>query len=197
MQEDIIAEEQKLQRNHLIKLRRAAAAEVAADTAAKACTLGWLHGNLGGDDSDHSDTCVDTYMGLLAAVLDLQQGQQTGGDPAAGDDHKQPQQLQLVQPAAGSSDQDTLRWVRQPENRKHHLRVVLECLKELAATDLPARVLLTRKVSWRVAPSPIVWQITTPLAVVVYSVVSRDDHTQAAAIAPCCAAHILNHLICA
>jgi hypothetical protein len=28
----------------------------------------------------------------------------------------------------------------------HHVRVALECLKELGAQDLPARVLLTRKV---------------------------------------------------
>eukprot|EP00878_Enallax_costatus_P018895 GHUV01019918.1.p1 GENE.GHUV01019918.1~~GHUV01019918.1.p1 ORF type:complete len:426 (+),score=149.02 GHUV01019918.1:854-2131(+) len=144
MQEDIIAEEQKLQQNHLSKLRRAAAAEVAADTAAKACSLGWLHGNLGSEDTDPLDHC----MSLLAAVLDLQQqGQQAVADAAV----DAPEQQQIEELAAGLSDADMLKWIQRPENHRHHLRVVLESLKELGATDLPARVLLTRQVSWRLS----------------------------------------------
>lgn len=143
MQEDIIAEEQKLQTNHLAKLRRAAAAEVAGDTAAKACTLGWLHGSLPADDEEH----LDHWMGALTTVLDLQQqnqqqGQQEDGSAAAPGPLAGEQQQQ-----APVSADEFLQWVRQPENFKHHLRILLECLKELGAADLPGKVLLSHKVS--------------------------------------------------
>lgn len=138
MQEDILAEEQKLQLNHLAKLRRAAAAEVAGDTAAKACTLGWLHGGLGDEEQEH----LDHWMGLLTAVLDLQQQQQEDQNvPAEG------QQQQGVAPPGLPDDAHELKlWIKQPENFKHHPRMLLECLKELGAVDLPARVLLTCQV---------------------------------------------------
>lgn len=143
MQEDIIAEEQKLQHNHLAKLKRAAAAEVAADTAAKACTLGWLHSSLVGEDAEH----LDHWMGLLNAVLDLQQEQvqeQHDGTAAAG---QQGQAAGAASSAAPDESADVMKWIRQPDNFKHHLRILLECLKEMGASDLPARLLITHKVN--------------------------------------------------
>eukprot|EP00775_Hariotina_reticulata_P011533 gene11533-11676_t len=52
MQEDVRAEEEKLQTSHLARLRRAAAAEVQGDTAAKAVTLGWLHTGLTAEEEE-------------------------------------------------------------------------------------------------------------------------------------------------
>jgi hypothetical protein len=44
-------------------------------------------------------------------------------------------------------NKDLLAWLRQPGHERHHLRVMLECLKEIRAVDLPARVLLGHKAS--------------------------------------------------
>lgn len=52
----------------------------------------------------------------------------------------------LVPEGAEMTDKELLAWLRQPGNERHHLRVTLECLKEIGAADLPAGVLLGHKV---------------------------------------------------
>lgn len=168
LQEDIRAEEEKLQLTHLARLRRAAAAEVAGDAAAKATTLGWLHGGVRGREADE----VEHSVVLLQAVLELQeakwQQQQQQGD--AGRQQQQVAEASNKQekaaaaaaaadvkrdaaaeskggaPAAAEGGADVMQWIKQPENHHHHLRVALECLKELGAADIPARDLVSRKV---------------------------------------------------
>jgi hypothetical protein len=167
LQEDLRAEEEKLQAAHLARLRRAAAAEVAGDTAAKATSLGWLHCSLSEEEGEH----LEHWLGLLKAVLDMQAEQQQhaekGGQPAnqqggsaaaaaaadAGTGKDSSSDAAAAAAAAGAAGEtgDVMVWIKQPANRQHHLRVALECLKELGAQDLPARVLLTRKVRWLVA----------------------------------------------
>jgi hypothetical protein len=153
LQEDLRAEEEKLQAAHLARLRRAAAAEVASDSAAKATSLGWLHCSLSDEEGEH----LEHWMGLLKAILDMQEQQQqdaqeAGGDAAAaaaeapGKDGSSG--AAAAGHAAGGETGDIMVWIKQPANRRHHVRVALECLKELGAQDLPARVLLTRKVRW-------------------------------------------------
>jgi hypothetical protein len=163
LQEDLRAEEEKLHAAHLARLRRAAAAEVSADTAAKATTLGWLHCSLSQEEGEH----LDHWLGLLKAVLDMQeeQQQQDGKEAEAGEEAAAAAEAAAeagkdgssngaaAEAAAGAAAEtgDVMVWIKQPANRQHHLRVALECLKELGAQDLPARVLLTRKVSWFLA----------------------------------------------
>jgi hypothetical protein len=172
----------------LTRLRRAAAAELHGDNAAKKVTLSWLQGSLTGDEFE----ALNHWVTLLRAVLDLQQKQHqqpqpqqapdaalphqqqdqpAGAHPAAATEESGQQQLpQQQQPAGaqaaqqeagsipgpaaaaaaagggGMTDKELLAWLRQPGNEKHHLRVMLECLKEIGATDVPARVLLGHKV---------------------------------------------------
>ncbi|KAF8066392.1 ATG16 [Scenedesmus sp. PABB004] len=155
--EDVRAEEERLHAAHLARLRRAAAAEVGGDTAAKAATLAWLHGALTHEEGEH----LGHWVGLLTAVLELQSraggavdagagaarspskspaGKAAAGGGAGGGEGKPP-------PAGGAppAESDVMVWIAQPANARHHLRVALECLKELGATDLPARVLLQRE----------------------------------------------------
>lgn len=176
---------------HLTRLRRAAAAELHGDNAAKQVTLSWLQGSLTGDEFE----ALNHWVTLLRALLDLQQKQHhnhqqqqqqapdaavpqqqpagaaaeqaAGVQPAAATEESGQQQLpqqpagaqapqqesgSIAGPAAaaaggGMTDKELLAWLRQPGNEKHHLRVMLECLKEIGATDVPARVLLGHKVT--------------------------------------------------
>lgn len=156
IQDDIRGEQERLVNGHLARLRRAAAAELQADNKAKQITMGWLQGSLSEEDLEP----LDHWRTLLAAVLDLQQQQQA--EPAAADGprskgqqqagaQQQPQQQQ--QAAAGAEGLEAaggmsklLAWLQQPDSRQHYLRVVLECLRELGAAEIPARVLLQHKV---------------------------------------------------
>jgi len=203
LQEDARTEQERLVSGHLGRLRRAAAAELAGDNAAKRVAISWMQGSL---SEDELDTLQHT-LALLTAVLDLQQqhhhwqqqqvgtasqqdgpGQQQAGADAAGaisqgplqeqsqrqgsssstppllplpqqqPGPSQPQQQQqqgtdrggagqlLVPDGADMTDKELLAWLRQPGNERHHLRVTLECLKEIGAADLPAGVLLGHKV---------------------------------------------------
>jgi hypothetical protein len=174
----------------LTRLRRAAAAELHGDNAAKQVTLSWLQGSLTGDEFE----ALNHWVTLLRAVLDLQQKQHhnhqqqqqqapdaallqqqpagaaaeqaVGAQPAAATEESGQQQQLPQQPAGaqaaqqesgsiagpvaatggGMTDKELLAWLRQPGNEKHHLRVMLECLKEIGASDVPARVLLGHKV---------------------------------------------------
>jgi hypothetical protein len=150
LQEDLRAEVEKLQAAHLARLRRAAAAEVASDSAAKATSLSWLHCSLSDEEGEH----LEHWLGLLRAILDMQEQQQQDAQNA-GDDAaaaaKDSSGAAAAEAAASAADAagetgDIMVWIKQPANRRHHVRVALECLKELGAQDLPARVLLTRKV---------------------------------------------------
>lgn len=166
--DDLRAEEERLQNAHLTRLRRAVASEVAGDTAAKAATLGWLHGALSEDERER----LEHWTGLLARVLALQQehgywGDKGGDqqahnsvddDAAAGaavdsqvdTDPAVDAATAAADAAAGppkeaAYDGDVMTWVARPAHHRHHLRVALECLKELGAEDLPVRALLTLK----------------------------------------------------
>jgi len=162
IQDDIRGEQERLVNGHLARLRRAAAAELQADNKAKQITMGWLQGSLSEEDLEP----LDHWRTLLAAVLDLQQQQQV--EPAAADGPRsrgqqqgqqqqqagvQQQQQQQSQAAAGGEGLEAaggmsklLVWLQQPDSRQHYLRVVLECLRELGAAEIPARVLLQHKV---------------------------------------------------
>eukprot|EP00882_Tetradesmus_deserticola_P019179 GHRQ01020629.1.p1 GENE.GHRQ01020629.1~~GHRQ01020629.1.p1 ORF type:complete len:249 (+),score=88.07 GHRQ01020629.1:34-780(+) len=164
LQEDLRAEEEKLQAAHLARMRRAAAAEVAGDTAAKATSLSWLHCSLSEEEAEH----LEHWLGLLKTILDMQaeQRQQDGQDGVEDANQQQSAEaapateaLEAAPEATGGAAAeaaavaagetgDIMVWIKQPANRRHHLRVVLECLKELGAQDLPARELLTRQVRW-------------------------------------------------
>jgi hypothetical protein len=53
--------------------------------------------------------------------------------------------------AAGAVQEKLLLWLQQPDSRRHYLRVVLECLRELAAVEIPARVLMQHQVGlWQI-----------------------------------------------
>jgi hypothetical protein len=149
LQDDLRAEEEKLQAAHLARLRRAAAAEVASDSAAKATSLSWLHCSLSDEEGEH----LEHWLGLLRLILDMQEQQQQQDAQEAGDDAAAKDSSSGAAAAAAAGDAaagetgDIMVWIKQPANRRHHVRVALECLKELGAQDLPARVLLTRKVS--------------------------------------------------
>lgn len=156
-QEDIRAEHERLVNGHLMRLRRAAAAELQADNAAKQITLSWLHGSLMDDELE----ALGHWRVLLTNVLDLQD-QHMQQEAAAGDGGSSQQQQQPRRHKGGSSAAalaataaaghvpdslvKTLPWLQDQENRQHHVRVMLECLRELAATEIPARVLLQHKV---------------------------------------------------
>lgn len=54
--------------------------------------------------------------------------------------------------AAGAVQEKLLLWLQQPDSRRHYLRVVLECLRELAAVEIPARVLMQHQVGlWQIS----------------------------------------------
>jgi hypothetical protein len=153
LQDDLRAEEEKLQAAHLARLRRAAAAEVASDSAAKATSLSWLHCSLSYEEGEH----LEHWLGLLRAILDMQEQQQQnaqeagdGAATAAAEASAKDSSGGAAAAAGGGAGEtgDIMVWIKQPANRRHHVRVALECLKELGAQDLPARVLLTHKVRW-------------------------------------------------
>lgn len=147
-QEDIRAEHERLVAGHLSRLRRAAAAELQADSAAKQITMSWLQGALTEEEQGH----LSHWQTLLTAVLDLQDQQE-----AAGSGSSQPP-LRKQKGAAGSSAAAAAKaavaalpdklaeWLQQPSSKQHYLRVILECLRELEAAEIPARVLLQLKV---------------------------------------------------
>lgn len=150
-QEDIRAEHERLVAVHLSRLRRAAAAELVADTAAKQVALSWLRGTLTDDELE----AVHHWRVMLTTVLDQQQDQQT----AAGNSGRKQKgggggSSSAAAAAAGApagtavtpSLVTLLPWLQAPASRPHHVRVMLECLRELAAADIPARVLLQHKV---------------------------------------------------
>lgn len=94
------------------------------------------------------------------AQADSSSGPQQDGQAAAGQgdgsdkQQQQPQQQQqqdkLHKPSSGGAHgtlpEKLLAWLQQPESRQHYVRVMLECLRELAAADIPARVLMQHKV---------------------------------------------------
>ncbi|KAF6263367.1 hypothetical protein COO60DRAFT_458910 [Scenedesmus sp. NREL 46B-D3] len=179
LQDDLRAEEEKLQAAHLARMRRAAAAEVAGDTAAKATSLSWLHCSLSEEEAEH----LEHWLGLLNTILDMQdeqqqqQARQEGGKAAnqqqgyetaaaaaeAGKDSSSDAAADAAAGAAAAAacapgeTGDIMVWIKQPANRRHHLRVALECLKELGAQDLPAREPLTRQVI-QIVQRCLAWQ---------------------------------------
>jgi len=48
--------------------------------------------------------------------------------------------------AAAAGVGELMMWLVQPGNKQHHVRMMLECLKELGAMDLPARILVSKQV---------------------------------------------------
>lgn len=105
---------------------------------------------------------LEHWRSLLAAVLDLQDQQQEAAVADSGS--AQQQQAEQPQPQRGNSRQKKAggggsslvppgplpeklsAWLQQPDSRRHYLRVTLECLRELAAAEIPARVLLQHQV---------------------------------------------------
>jgi len=135
---------------------------VQGDTAAKAITLGWLHTGLTAEEEE----IVVHWLSLMTKLLDLQDQQHGDGQQIPAHSEQQHKQQQSKQPSkqrqkqqnplaaeagtveqqAAAGDSELSVWLLQPENKQHHLRLLLECLKELGAMDLPARVLLSKKV---------------------------------------------------
>lgn len=142
--------------SHISRLRRAAAAELQADTAAKQVTMGWLQGGLTEEELEH----LDHWRSVLATVLDLQERQHANGQPQQPQQHHRKHKAgaaaagasaegQAAAAAAGAQGhvpEKLLAWLQSPESSRHYLRVMLECLRELGATDVPARVLMQHKV---------------------------------------------------
>jgi len=131
------------------------------DTAAKAITLGWLHTGLTAEEEE----IVVHWLSLMTKLLDLQDHQHIDGQQVLAHNEQQNKQQQSKQHSkqqkqqnplvaeagaggqqAAAGDSELSVWLLQPENKQHHLRLLLECLKELGAMDLPARVLLSKKV---------------------------------------------------
>jgi hypothetical protein len=178
IQDDIRAEHDRLVSSHVSRLRRAAAAELQADTAAKQVTMSWLQGGLTEEELEH----LDHWRSVLATVLDLQERQQAGGQPPP----QQPHRKHKAAAAAGASaegqtaaagapghvPEKLLAWLQSPESSRHYLCVMLECLRELGATDVPARVLMQHKV--RQACALYVWIRLFPAA----GALSRDRYVQ-------------------
>jgi hypothetical protein len=74
--------------------------------------------------------------------------QSSSSIPAAGADNKNSlTDKELLAWLRAPGNKDLLAWLRAPGHERHHLRVMLECLKEIRAVDLPARVLLGHKVT--------------------------------------------------
>jgi hypothetical protein len=128
-----------------------------SDTAAKQVALSWLQGTLTDDELE----AVHHWRVMLSTVLDLQEQQQAA---AAGGSGSTGQQQRKQKGGGGSSSAAAaagvqagagvppslvtlLPWLQSPASRPHHVRVMLECLRELAAADIPARVLLQHKVN--------------------------------------------------
>lgn len=154
-QEDIRAEHERLVAAHLSRLRRAAAAELVADTAAKQVALSWLQGTLTDDELE----AVHHWRVMLTTVLDQQDQQAAAGKSGSTGQQQRKQKgggggNSSAAAAAGApagtavppSLVTLLPWLQSPASRPHHVRVMLECLRELAAAEIPARVLLQHKV---------------------------------------------------
>jgi hypothetical protein len=158
-QEDIHAEHERLVNGHLTRLRRAAAAELQADNAAKQITMSWLQGSL----TDEESEALHHWQALLTNVLDLQdqhmQQEAANGNVSGSQQqrrHKGGSSAAATATAAvpvPASLVETLPFLQKPSSRQHHLRVMLECLRELAAVEIPARILLQHKV--RVGDLPL------------------------------------------
>ncbi|KIY96522.1 hypothetical protein MNEG_11441 [Monoraphidium neglectum] len=130
LQDDARTDEALLQANYLAALRRAAAVEAAGDTAARRLTLEWLGAVPTEDEVANIGHWLTTLQEMTHDMVDggKQEDGNSGGGGGGG--------------ALYASE----------TNRRHAVRVALECLKELRDAFIPLQMMVDAKAADTVKP---------------------------------------------